>query len=57
MDLADRRVDGILLGDGGYANPIYLLNPFREPVTRPQRKYNFNRKHCRIRIKQAFGGF
>lgn len=54
-DLADRRVDGVLLGDGGYANSVYLLTPFRQPVSQPQRKYNFHHKHCRVRIEQAFG--
>ncbi|KAJ8686541.1 hypothetical protein QAD02_022335 [Eretmocerus hayati] len=49
------RVRGIILADDGYANEPYLLTPYVDPVTVPQRRYNAAHIPTRGLIERNFG--
>ena len=52
---ADGQVDGILLGDSGYACKPYLMTPFLDPETGPEKRYNYSHKKGRCCIERLFG--
>lgn len=51
----DGEIDGILLGDSGYACKPYLMTPFLDPATGPERRYNYSHKKGRSSIERLFG--
>ncbi|XP_055997802.1 putative nuclease HARBI1 [Ostrea edulis] len=48
-------VDGLLIGDSGYACSKYLVTPFLRPTTESQMKYNDAHTHTRAVIERSFG--
>ncbi|XP_061170762.1 putative nuclease HARBI1 [Saccostrea echinata] len=48
-------VDGVLLGDSGYACSRYLLTPYLRPSTRAQIKYNDAHAKTRGVVERCFG--
>ena len=48
-------IDGILLGDNGYALKQYLLTQLLCPNTRQERNYNYAHCQTRVRIENLFG--
>lgn len=47
--------NGVLIGDSGYACLPYLMTPYPEPVTQPERRYNRALKVTRSPIERTFG--
>lgn len=48
-------VDGLLLGDSGYACKPYLMTPYLRPSTRQQERYNSAQSRTRSVIERTFG--
>lgn len=46
---------GWLLGDSGYSLSPYLMTPLANPVTTPERNYNFSHIQTRNTIERSFG--
>lgn len=53
--LEDGHIDGLLLGDSGYACRYYLMTPFLNPQTQAERGYNYSHKRGRSCIEHLFG--
>ena len=49
------EVDGILLGDSGYALEAYLMVPFLNPATPAQERFNNSLVKTRVFIEQVNG--
>ena len=49
------EIDGILVGDNGYALKPYLLTPLLNPTTPAQRRYNYVHCQTRVKIENLFG--
>ena len=52
---ADGFGEGWLLGDSGYGLKKWLMTPFSNPSTLPEKKYNSSQKRTRCLIECAFG--
>jgi len=39
VDLEERRIPGMILGDAGYSCLPYLMTPYPCPTTQPQKRY------------------
>ena len=48
-------LDGILIGDGGYACKRFLMVPYHEPANPHQVQFNNSLCRTRARIEQTFG--
>lgn len=48
-------VDGLLLGDSGYACRPFLMTPYINPVERHQRRHNSSRASTSSAIERTFG--
>ncbi|XP_023931601.1 putative nuclease HARBI1 [Lingula anatina] len=48
-------IEGILLGDGGYACRPYMMTPIINPLTRPERCYNASQIRTRNTVERMFG--
>jgi len=53
--MEERRSDGIILGDSGYALRPWLFTPIRNPQTVADERYNRRHRKTRVIIEQAFG--
>ncbi|XP_050039659.1 putative nuclease HARBI1 [Dermacentor andersoni] len=51
----DGEVQGVLLGDMGYACRRYLMTPLKEPKSSAERRYNNSQKTTRCTIERVFG--
>ena len=51
----NNMVNGILLGDGGYACREYIMTPVPNPVTAKQKRYNEAHIETRIKVERMFG--
>ena len=47
--------NGVLIGDSGYACLPYLMTPYPDPVTQPERRYSRALKVTRSLIERTFG--
>ena len=47
--------NGVLIGDSGYACLPYLMTPYPEPHTQPERRFNRALKVTRSLIERVFG--
>lgn len=54
-NFADNRVNGLLLGDNGYACKPYLMTPLLNPVTASEKRYNAAHIATRSGVEQCFG--
>lgn len=55
--LEGREIQGLLLGDSGYAQSEYLFTPAPEPVDRRQARYNRSHRTTRNCIERCFGSW
>ena len=53
--LENNEIEGILLGDGGYACRHYMLTPLHNPTTSKERKYNQAHIKTRGKVERMFG--
>ena len=53
--LENGEIEGLLLGDAGYACLPYLLTPFRNPASLAQRRYNSAHRRTRSTVERMFG--
>ena len=53
--LRDGAIDGILVGDSGYACRAYLMTPILEPKNAGEVRYNTAHRRTRCVIKRCFG--
>ena len=53
--LENGEIEGLLLGDAGYARLPYLLTPFRNPASLAQRRYNSAHRRTRSTVERMFG--
>ncbi|XP_062609331.1 putative nuclease HARBI1 [Saccostrea cucullata] len=51
----DLDIDGVLLGDSGYACSRYLVTPFLRPTSEAQMRYNNSHAQTRTVIERSFG--
>jgi hypothetical protein len=49
------NIDGLILGDSGYAVSRWLFTPVRNPANAAERRYNRRHRRTRTVIEQAFG--
>ena len=47
--------DGLILGDSGYALCRYLMTPYADPVTRPEKRYTRAHKSTRCSVERSIG--
>ena len=47
--------DGLILGDSGYALCRYLMTPYADTVTRPEKRYNRAHKSTRCSVERSIG--
>ena len=50
----DRELDGVLVGDSGYARKPYILLPYGRPATEAE-EYNHAHAKARMCVERAFG--
>ena len=51
----DRELDGVLVGDSGYARKPYMLVPYGRPSTEAEEEYNRAHAKTRVCVERAFG--
>ena len=51
----DRELDGVLVGDSGYARKPYMLVPYGRPSTEAEEAYNRAHAKTRVCVERAFG--
>lgn len=49
------EINGLLLGDSGYALRQYLITPILQPQTRAERRFNYAHCSTRVKIENVFG--
>lgn len=49
------EVEGLLVGDSGYAVHSYLMTPFKSPSSPPERRFNKALSKARVTVECAFG--
>ena len=49
------EIDGLLLGDSGYACRFYMMTPLLNPFTAKQVRYNYAHSKTRNKIERMFG--
>jgi len=55
--LENDEIDGIIVGDAGYACKKYLLTPLSNPITVPEKRYNKAHSKTRNVIERLFGAW